>query len=105
MPGRFDGKVVDGQKVVVGIRPDDIAPVGHGMFTGEQSETISLPVNISEPQGTETILFVTLAGKEVQSKMLSPRLVEDGETLAFQVSLDKIHVFDRQTEQSVLAEV
>ncbi|WP_434354825.1 sn-glycerol-3-phosphate ABC transporter ATP-binding protein UgpC [Parasalinivibrio latis] len=105
MPGRFKGKVVEGQKVVVGIRPDDIAPVGHGMFTGEQSEIISLPVNISEPQGTETILFVTLAGKEVQSKMLSPRLVEDGESLSFQVSLDKIHVFDRQTEQSVLAEV
>ncbi|MBD1556653.1 sn-glycerol-3-phosphate ABC transporter ATP-binding protein UgpC [Vibrio sp. S9_S30] len=104
LPERFLGKVTNEQKIVVGIRPDDLYPVGHGMESGVQSSSFHESVIISEPQGTETILFIQIGQKEVQSKMLSPRDVRNGERLEFAIGLDRIHLFDKGTEQSLLAE-
>ena len=104
LPERFLGKVQHEQKIVVGIRPDDLYPVGHGMENGVQSTPFHESVIISEPQGTETILFVQIGQKEVQSKMLSPRDVRNGERLEFAIGLDRIHLFDKGTELSLLAE-
>ena len=43
------------------------------------------------------LLFATLAGTEIQAKMLNPRAVISGERLRFQISLDRCHLFDAET--------
>ncbi len=87
----------DGQAVTFGVRADNIMPVGHALPRGEHISEVELEVNLTEPLGTETLLFATLAGAEVQAKMLNPRPVQAGERLTFQVMLDRCHLFDAET--------
>ena len=93
--------VSEGQEIVLGFRPESFAPAGHSLHGGEASITLSRPVIIAEPLGTETILFVELGGKDVQGKMLNPREVHAGETLEFILDLNRLHVFDRASGRRV----
>ncbi|WP_460275674.1 ABC transporter ATP-binding protein [Celeribacter sp. ULVN23_4] len=87
----------EGQSVIFGVRADNIMPVGHALPPTEHMAQIELGVNLTEPLGTETLLFAELAGEEVQAKMLNPRPVSPGEQMTFQVMLDKCHLFDADT--------
>jgi multiple sugar transport system ATP-binding protein len=60
-----------------------------------------LDIVLSEPLGTETILYTTIAGNEAQGKMFGPRDVAPGESMTFDVALDKAHIFDAGTGASV----
>ena len=83
LPGRCRGETPEGQEIVLGFRPESFAPRGHSLHEAEQSLTVNRAVTIAEPLGTETILFADLGGKEVQGKMLNPRVVAPGEMLEF----------------------
>ncbi|MDG4719787.1 MULTISPECIES: ABC transporter ATP-binding protein [Thalassospira] len=87
----------DGQAVTFGVRADNIMPVGHALPRGEHMAEVEMAVDLTEPLGTETLLFATLAGTEVQAKMLNPRPVQSGERMTFQIMLDKCHLFDAET--------
>jgi len=101
IPSTVKAKVSEGQKVILGFRADNLMPVGHSMpMEGEFAE-FEMTVNLSEPLGTETLLFGSLAGKEVQAKMLNPRPVKNGERLQFTLDLTRCHLFDAQTQQSL----
>ncbi|WP_152047798.1 ABC transporter ATP-binding protein [Aureimonas psammosilenae] len=84
----------DGQPVVVGFRPDALAPEGHALYGDGEALRLERIVSLAEPLGTETILFLPLGGREVLSRMLNPRVVQPGETLAFRLDLAHLHVFD-----------
>ncbi|MCY6381958.1 ABC transporter ATP-binding protein [Hoeflea prorocentri] len=101
LPQQFAGNVQEGQQVILGFRADNFMLAGHAMqMEGEYAE-FDMTVNLSEPLGTETLLFGSLAGKEVQAKMLNPRPVEDGERLTFQLDLTRCHLFDAETQKSL----
>ena len=103
LPEDIAAKLSDGRKVVVGFRPDAFAPKGHSLHPEDRSVEIEAPVIISEPLGTETIIFTQFGGKEVQAKMLDPRPLEDGETLTFTLDLERLHVFDGESGKSLRA--
>ncbi|MHC8493595.1 ABC transporter ATP-binding protein [Thalassospira sp. SM2505] len=90
-------EIADGQAVTFGVRADNIMPVGHALPRGEHMAEVEMAVDLTEPLGTETLLFATLAGTEVQAKMLNPRPVQSGERMTFQIMLDKCHLFDAET--------
>jgi multiple sugar transport system ATP-binding protein len=103
LPVPTDAKdlVRDGQDVVLGFRADSLSPVGHGIEeTGLKAE-VELDVQLTEPLGTETLLFVDFGGKEVQAKMHNPRHVAVGETLTFQLQIDKCHLFDASSGRAI----
>ncbi len=93
--------VKDGQQIVLGFRPESLAPKGHSLHGVDNSVSLRRVVNIAEPLGTETILFAELGGKEVQGKMLNPRPVAAGETLDFTLDLGRLHVFDKASGMAV----
>jgi len=88
------GLVRDGQKIHFGFRADNLMPVGHAVQEEGEKVTLELTVSLTEPLGTETLLFTNVAGTEVQAKMLNPRPVRPGEVLTFDLMLDKCHIFD-----------
>jgi len=90
-----DARVSEGLPIVLGFRPESFAPRGHSLHTDARALSISRTVVIAEPLGTESILFTTLGGKDVQGKMLAPRPVAPGEQLEFTLDLDRLQVFDR----------
>jgi len=103
LPARYGALVRDGQAVIFGIRPDDLSPVGHGLHEARETTDLELDVELAELLGTETLIYTTLAGQEVQGKMLDPRSVSHGERLTFRLSLDRAHVFDAATGRSLRA--
>ncbi|WP_299471937.1 sn-glycerol-3-phosphate ABC transporter ATP-binding protein UgpC [uncultured Roseibium sp.] len=101
VPEPFTGKVQEGQKVILGFRADNLMPYGHAMPMESGCAEFDMTVNLSEPLGTETLLFGSLAGKEVQAKMLNPRPVADGERLQFRLDLARCHLFDADSQQAL----
>jgi multiple sugar transport system ATP-binding protein len=76
-------------------------PDGHAMPPTPNMAHVMMAVSLTEPLGTETLLFASLAGTEVQAKMLNPRPVTNGEMLRFGIALDKCHLFDAASGKSL----
>jgi multiple sugar transport system ATP-binding protein len=98
-----DGQVVLGRRVQFGVRADNIMPEGHALPPTAHMAYADMQVTLTEPLGTETLLYATLAGTEVQAKMLNPRVVRSGETMRFGIALDRCHLFDAATGLSLRA--
>ena len=103
VPTRLREQARDGRAVTVGIRPDDLTPIGHGIHESAEMADLTMSVELAEPLGTETLIYTRLAGHEVQGKMFDPRHLEEGEALPFRMMLDKLHLFDAETGRSVRA--
>ncbi|WBU59913.1 ABC transporter ATP-binding protein [Paracoccus albus] len=103
VPATYADRVTEGQRVIFGLRPDDIYPEGHGLHTGTEVETRPLEVILTEPLGNETLLFIRFAGAEWTSRMLNPRPIRSGTALDFQFDLSRAHLFDASTGQSLRA--
>jgi ABC-type sugar transport system ATPase subunit len=90
-----------GTAVTLGIRPEDVVPEGHGTrpslgadFTGN--------VEFAEMLGDQSLLFTSLGGTEVVARMQHPRAVETGEAVKFRIDGARVHVFDQETQNSLL---
>lgn len=103
LPPEFAGRVTADQAVIVGFRPENLYPAGHGIPAAGQTLELDRTVSLSEPLGTETMLFLDFGGKEVQAKMLNPRAVEPGDRMPFMLDLGHLHVFDRASGMSLRA--
>jgi multiple sugar transport system ATP-binding protein len=101
VPVRFRDQVRTGRRVVFGLRPDDVYPVGHGLHTGAEVDIRPLAVQLTEPLGNETLLFVRFGGSEWTSRMLNPRDLRRGEIVEFQFDLSRAHLFDAETGRSL----
>jgi multiple sugar transport system ATP-binding protein len=101
VPARLGGRAAEGQAVTLGIRADDISPVGHGLSQDGPGAEVSLAVELAEPLGMESLIYTRIAGQEVQAKLYGPRLVSPGERLTFRLALDRAHLFDAATGRSL----
>ena len=101
-PSRFGERVRATQKLIAGFRPEDIIPEGHGIEPGN-SHAFSAPVEFVEMLGNETLLFLQMGSQEVISRMQHPRRVEADEVLNFRFNLDRMHLFDAASGETVLA--
>ncbi|TCL71438.1 sn-glycerol-3-phosphate ABC transporter ATP-binding protein UgpC [Rhizobium sp. BK251] len=103
LPPKFKGIVTNGQKVVFGLRPDDVFPTGHGLFSETEAAVheMTLPVTITEPLGNETLVFVEFAGREWIARMLNPRTLPTGERIKMSFDLSQAHLFSAETGKSL----
>ncbi|MBN9223027.1 MAG: sn-glycerol-3-phosphate ABC transporter ATP-binding protein UgpC [Mesorhizobium sp.] len=99
--GRFK-PIASGTKLTLGVRADDIVPVGHGQAP-LRSLDFSAPIQFSEPLGNESLLIMEFGGREVVAKMLAPVPVAPGQVMPFQLNLQKFHLFDAATGISLAA--
>jgi len=103
LPTQFRDAVTAGQKVVFGLRPDDLYPAGHGIHSGEAHEvhTASVPVSITEPLGNETLVFAEFAGEDWIARMLNPKPLQAGQTVDLSFDLNQAHLFDAGTGKTL----
>ncbi len=99
--GRFK-PIASGTRLTLGVRADDIVPVGHGQAPS-RSLDFSASIQFSEPLGNESLLIMEFGGREVVAKMLAPVPVAAGQVMPFQLNLQKIHLFDAATGISLAA--
>ena len=84
-------KLQNKKEFYLGIRAEDIMPVDNNTNTSFWS--FKRNVDIVEPLGTETQLFITINDKEIISRMYNPYEVNVGDELTFQVDPSKVHFF------------
>ena len=101
VPPDFTGKLEDGRRVVFGFRADVLMPKGHSLSDSGAVHDMELTIELAEPLGSESILFSSLGGQEIQARMHNPRPVRPGEVLTCELHLEKCHLFDAQTTRSL----
>ncbi|TPN44502.1 MULTISPECIES: sn-glycerol-3-phosphate ABC transporter ATP-binding protein UgpC [unclassified Mesorhizobium] len=103
LPGQFKANVATGDKVVFGLRPDDIYPTGHGISSGSAADVhqIELPITVTEPLGNETLVFVEFNGADWVSRMLNPRPLKPGERVAMSLDMSQAHLFATETGKTL----
>ena len=94
-------KLEKSSKVFVGIRAEDIVPSENSTDLEKKGWNFEKLIELAEPLGTETQLFFKLNNKEVISRMYNPRVIQVGEKIKFEVDLEKIHLFDHETEKAI----
>ncbi len=89
-----------GEKVIVGIRPEDIrASTGSNADPGHIS--LDARVDVVEALGNETIAYLNAGGVSLVAR-IDPRVrVGIGQELTIELGLDALHLFDAATGQSL----
>jgi multiple sugar transport system ATP-binding protein len=90
-----------GTSVVLGMRPEDIVPEGHGTRP-ELGADFEAPVNFAEMLGNESLLFADFGGSEIVARMQHPKEIAPEQKLRFRIDGARVHVFDKETRDSVL---
>jgi len=81
-------------KIVLGIRPEDIT-IDHKR--GEEAE-----VYVVEPMGMQVLVTVKLGNLQIKVLTVPPFTKEMGEKVKLHFNTNKIHLFDKNTEKSLL---
>jgi len=89
--------VSKGQKVILGIRPENLVANMINQKTNKKELTLNAQVTVSEPMGHETLLLCETNYGEITGKMDSNNVLPSNNLISFNVSPEKIHVFDLKT--------
>ncbi len=85
-----------GKEVIVGVRPEDFEEVG-----ANQDGVITATVELAELMGSETNLYMDCAGNKLIVRMPSSVRPKEHEKFRVAIKLDKIHIFDKETEKAI----
>lgn len=113
LPKIKDRVIVPGKMVCVGIRPENIHLYNESMNPNEVS-VLDARVSVVEALGSETIVYANLDMEnedgmdsltEVRIKMLSNFDVKVGDIVKVAFDLNRIHLFDIDTEEAVIQRI
>ena len=86
------------QAAVLGIRPEDIAHTLHEA-NAREGQKIHATVQVSEPMGSETYLYMDTAAHSFNAKVQSQDTFRINQCVEHQFNLEKAHIFDPKTEE------
>ncbi|MFB3895725.1 MAG: ABC transporter ATP-binding protein [bacterium] len=90
-----------GKEVTFGVRPEDIADTSYASYAKPEN-TISAKVEVVEPMGSELYVYLT-TGKTPFIARVEPHLkVDVDQTRSLALNMDKTHLFDKQTEKTII---
>ena len=102
LPEKENSQIKDGQKVLFGLRTEDVF-IAHEDDKTSENLTFSLEgrVKIIEPLGNETNLHMDLQGANLIARSEGRRLFSVGDQLQMTLDLTHLHLFDAESEQSI----
>jgi multiple sugar transport system ATP-binding protein len=86
-----------GRDFIVGVRPEhwDVVP------TGTEVATVQARADVVEYLGNEELLHIQVAWQDLVAIVSSERRVRPGDVVTLHIPLEKMHLFDAETELSV----
>lgn len=87
-----------GKAVTLGIRPEDV----NEQSRAAPGSTVSGAVDTVLPMGSEQYLSMTIEGEEVFFRLDKEHKYRDGDSISLNINRNRLHVFDRETEHSLL---
>ena len=85
-----------GKNVVFGIRPEHITEECTATCVPVQST-----VDISEPMGSESLVYLKAATGSLIARIHGEHLYHMGQPLTANINMDKVHLFDTETENVI----
>jgi multiple sugar transport system ATP-binding protein len=89
-----------GRDLLIGFRPEDLVLDGMGSSNGVQ---IPAQIDVVEYLGHEELIHAQSEGHEIVALVPSEKKVQAGEQVAFTIPVEKLHVFDPETELNLTA--
>ena len=89
----------DGKTVTFGIRPEDVYDSEE--FLAKSPCTFESEVKVYELLGAEVFLYFDLADAQITARVDPRTTAKPGNAIKFAFDIDKIHVFDKETEQVI----
>ncbi len=89
-----------GQKVVFGIRPEDIHDEEAFLATFPDA-VINVDVDFSELMGAETYLYLVADGNKFTARVNPRTTAKTGDSIKVAFDLSKLHIFDKDSEVSI----
>ena len=99
LPARMNAEVLGkyvGRTVVLGVRPEDVDAVPAG-----EPHDIEARIEIAELMGAEINLHLDYKGIRLVARTSSTYPGREGDTGALRFTTDKLHLFDKETEQAI----
>ena len=90
----------DGKTVVLGIRPEDVHDEPD-YLAAHQDTTIEAKIRVYEMLGAEVFLYFDYAGASMTARVEPSTTARTGDVVKFALNPDKIHVFDKETEETI----
>jgi multiple sugar transport system ATP-binding protein len=88
------------KQMVFGIRPEDLG--SEEAENNPNSPKITAKIEVVEPMGSETYLYLAIGDHSFIARVDSHRQVHVGDDIELAVSMKKAHVFDGATENIVV---
>lgn len=106
-PSGLDGKT----KVYIGLRAEDVSIAEKGKESGDA--VIKVTVSHKEELGSETLIYGDIYGGDGSDEGLSRIIIKAngindisaGDVIKVALNFERVHLFDKQTEQSVLPRI
>ena len=90
-----------GKEVVFGIRPEHIHD--EETFIANAPEgVVDAYVDVTEMMGAETYLYLLINGEKAIARVNSRSNAQNGDTIKVALDLNKLHIFDKDTEITVI---
>ena len=93
--GGYDGKVV-----TFGIRPEDIYD-SQMMIEAKADSTFETTIRVYELLGAEVFLYADIAETSITARVDPRTTARPGDKVKFAIDVEKIHVFDKETEKVI----
>ena len=89
----------EGKEVVMGIRPEDLDDSESAI--AQDSAVFTSTIKVYELLGAEVFLYFDIGGKPVTARVEASTKARPGSEIKIAMDVNKIHVFDKETEQTV----
>ena len=91
-----------GKVVIAGIRPEDVIEEHEHADGKNLSEPIDATVTVYELLGSEAMIYGDVDGGSVSAHVSATNPARTGSRIKVAFDMDKLHVFDKETEQAVV---
>lgn len=89
-----------GRSMVLGIRPEDIS-IDRITSESLKDEELEAEVDVAEMMGSDIFLYIKIGDNDIIARTNSDMLVKSGDKIRVTFNIDKIHLFDKETEESI----
>jgi multiple sugar transport system ATP-binding protein len=90
-----------GREIIFGIRPEDMYDRRFAREAAPES-TVKVNVDVVEPMGSEVYLYLLAGKKTFVGRLDSRTQVKPGESMEVTWDMNKMHIFDKQTQVALV---
>jgi len=91
-----------GKAVTLGIRPEDIGDASlPSSVTPTDENSVIAKVDVLEPLGHEYVAYIKVGSSNMIATVSNESKIKELEDAKFAINLERIHIFDAETEQAI----